>query len=90
MCKSCAFSINVIARKPHLTFKRDNSSNGIGTLIASIPSENEMVNQEIAEIFDHMSRVLAFWPAACIVVVALGFTLIGESMREALDPRQRR
>lgn len=33
---------------------------------------------------------LAFWPAACIIVVALGFTLMGESLREALDPKSRR
>lgn len=33
---------------------------------------------------------LAFWPAACIIVVALGFTLMGESTREALDPKTRR
>jgi peptide/nickel transport system permease protein len=33
---------------------------------------------------------LAFHPAACIIVVALGFTLMGESLREALDPKTRR
>ncbi len=33
---------------------------------------------------------LAFYPAGCIVVVALGFTLMGESLREALDPKTRR
>ncbi len=33
---------------------------------------------------------LAFWPAGCIIVVALGFTLLGESLREALDPKNRR
>jgi peptide/nickel transport system permease protein len=33
---------------------------------------------------------LAFYPAACIIVVALGFTLMGESLREALDPKTRR
>ncbi len=33
---------------------------------------------------------LAFYPGLCIVVVALGFTLLGESMREALDPKNRR
>ena len=33
---------------------------------------------------------LAFYPAACIIVVALGFTLMGESLREALDPKSRR
>lgn len=33
---------------------------------------------------------LAFYPAACIITVALGFTLMGESLREALDPKTRR
>ncbi len=33
---------------------------------------------------------LAFYPAACIIVVALGFTLLGESLREAHDPKFRR
>ncbi|MDO5736851.1 MAG: ABC transporter permease [Propionibacteriaceae bacterium] len=33
---------------------------------------------------------LAVWPAVCIIVVALGFTLMGESLREALDPKSRR
>jgi peptide/nickel transport system permease protein len=33
---------------------------------------------------------LAVYPAACIIVVALGFTLMGESLREALDPKARR
>ena len=33
---------------------------------------------------------LALWPGACIAVTALGFTLLGESLRQALDPRARR
>ncbi|MBO0872337.1 MAG: ABC transporter permease [Pseudonocardia sp.] len=33
---------------------------------------------------------LAFYPAIAIIVVALGFTLLGEAMREALDPKNRR
>lgn len=33
---------------------------------------------------------LAFYPAIAIIIVALGFTLLGESMREALDPKNRR
>jgi peptide/nickel transport system permease protein len=32
---------------------------------------------------------LAFYPAAAIITVALGFTLLGESLRDALDPRSR-
>lgn len=33
---------------------------------------------------------LALLPGLCISITALGFTLIGESLREALDPRMRR
>lgn len=33
---------------------------------------------------------LAFWPGSLIMVTALGFTLLGESLREALDPRSRK
>lgn len=32
---------------------------------------------------------LAFFPGICIAVTALGFTLLGESLREAMDPRTR-
>jgi peptide/nickel transport system permease protein len=34
--------------------------------------------------------LLAFLPCIAIVISALGFTLLGESLREALDPRFRR
>ncbi|MDN3904145.1 ABC transporter permease [Arthrobacter sp. YD2] len=33
---------------------------------------------------------LAFLPGICIAITALGFTLLGESLREALDPKTRR
>lgn len=33
---------------------------------------------------------LAFYPGVAIAITALGFTLLGEAMREALDPKQRR
>jgi len=33
---------------------------------------------------------LAVYPGVCIAITALGFTLFGEALREALDPRQRR
>jgi peptide/nickel transport system permease protein len=39
--------------------------------------------------FESAAR-LALLPGACIAVTALGFTLLGEAMREALDPRTRR
>ena len=33
---------------------------------------------------------LAMWPGFCIAVTALGFTLFGEALREALDPKTRK
>jgi peptide/nickel transport system permease protein len=32
---------------------------------------------------------LAFFPGLCITLTALGFTLFGEALREAMDPRTR-
>jgi peptide/nickel transport system permease protein len=43
-----------------------------------------------AQAFLSVRPALAVWPAVCIIVVALGFTLLGESLREALDPKFRR
>ncbi|MFB9376295.1 ABC transporter permease [Kineococcus gynurae] len=34
--------------------------------------------------------MLAVYPGLCIAVTALGFTLLGEALRESLDPRNRR
>ena len=43
-----------------------------------------------AQDFLSIASRLAVWPAVCIIVVALGFTLFGERLREALDPKFRR
>ena len=43
-----------------------------------------------AQGFLSIRPALAVWPALCIIVVALGFTLLGERLREALDPKFRR
>jgi peptide/nickel transport system permease protein len=43
-----------------------------------------------AQNFLSIRPALAIWPAVCIIVVALGFTLLGERLREALDPKFRR
>ncbi|WP_404431179.1 ABC transporter permease [Microbacterium lacus] len=37
-----------------------------------------------------VSPWLAFLPGICITVTALGFTLLGEALREAMDPRTRK
>ncbi|GGS17437.1 MULTISPECIES: ABC transporter permease [Actinokineospora] len=61
---------------------------GLGAADDATPEWGQMLGNA-QDFFDSQPH-LAIWPAACIVVVALGFTLVGESMREALDPRQRR
>ncbi|WP_435202829.1 ABC transporter permease [Janibacter sp. GS2] len=61
---------------------------GLGNPDDSKPEWGQMLGsaQNLFNSYPH----LAFYPAACIIVVALGFTLMGESLREALDPKSRR
>lgn len=61
---------------------------GLGNPDDSQPEWGQMLGQAQQYIYDNPH--LAFYPAACIIVVALGFTLMGESLREALDPKSRR
>ena len=61
---------------------------GLGNPDDRQPEWGQMLGKAQPYISDHPH--LAFWPAACIIVVALGFTLMGESLREALDPKNRR
>lgn len=61
---------------------------GLGNPDDRQPEWGQMLGQAQQFLGDHPH--LAFWPAACIIVVALGFTLMGESLREALDPKSRR
>ncbi|MGB7817443.1 MAG: ABC transporter permease [Ornithinibacter sp.] len=61
---------------------------GLGNPDDSKPEWGQMLGdaQEYFNAFPH----LAIYPAMCIILVALGFTLMGESLREALDPKSRR
>lgn len=61
---------------------------GLGAADDSVPEWGQMLGgaQDVIDSHPH----LAFWPAGCIILVALGFTLVGESMRDALDPKRRR
>lgn len=61
---------------------------GLGNPDDSKPEWGQMLGQAQQYIngFPH----LAVYPALCIIFVALGFTLMGESLREALDPKSRR
>ncbi|MBP2475320.1 peptide/nickel transport system permease protein [Crossiella equi] len=61
---------------------------GLGNPDDSIPEWGQMLGKAQDVIDSHPN--LAFWPAGCIIVVALGFTLCGEALREALDPKNRR
>jgi len=61
---------------------------GLGNPDSSRPEWGQM----LAESQDLLSvrPALAFYPCIAIVIAALGFTLLGESLREALDPKFRR
>lgn len=61
---------------------------GLGNPDDKKPEWGQMLGNAQAVIDSHPH--LAFLPAFCIIVVALGFTLVGESMRDALDPKNRR
>jgi peptide/nickel transport system permease protein len=61
---------------------------GLGDQNVNTPEWGQMLGEAQTQIDLHPN--LAFWPALCIIIVALGFTLLGESLREALDPKNRR
>lgn len=61
---------------------------GLGDPDPSVPEWGRML--ATSQSFLTVRAMLAFYPCLCIVFAALGFTLLGESAREALDPRFRR
>jgi len=61
---------------------------GLGNPDDDAPEWGQMLGRSQAYIYDNAH--LAVYPALCIILVALGFTLMGESLREALDPKTRR
>src|SRR5919112_2520426 len=61
---------------------------GLGDPDVARPEWGAMLST--AQAFLSVRPELAVYPALCIIVVALGFTLLGESLREALDPKFRR
>jgi peptide/nickel transport system permease protein len=61
---------------------------GLGNPDDSQPEWGQMLGASQKYIYDYAH--LAIYPALCIIFVALGFTLMGESLREALDPKSRR
>jgi peptide/nickel transport system permease protein len=61
---------------------------GLGSQDSSQPEWGQMLGEAQGSIDSHPQ--LAFWAAGAIVVVVLGFTLLGEALREAIDPKNRR
>ncbi|MEE1927377.1 ABC transporter permease [Streptomyces sp. TRM 70351] len=60
---------------------------GLGNPDAAQPEWGVMLAQ--AQEFFESAPMLAVYPALGIIITALGFTLLGEAMREALDPKLR-
>lgn len=61
---------------------------GLGSADPSIPEWGRMLT-EMQEALTYAPQLAAF-PGLAIVLAALGFTLLGEALREALDPKFRR
>ncbi len=60
---------------------------GLGNPDPAIPEWGVMLTQ--AQRFFDNAPMMAVYPALGIIITALGFTLLGEAMREALDPKLR-
>ncbi|MFD0317411.1 ABC transporter permease [Streptomyces flavalbus] len=60
---------------------------GLGNPDPSVPEWGVMLSQ--AQRFFDNAPMMAVYPAVGIIITALGFTLLGEAMREALDPKLR-
>lgn len=61
---------------------------GLGNPDSTIPEWGVMLAD--AQPYLGIRPALAIYPAVAIVITALGFTLLGEAMREALDPKLRK
>ncbi|GAB2784898.1 ABC transporter permease subunit [Streptomyces chlorus] len=60
---------------------------GLGNPDPATPEWGVMLTQ--AQRFFDNAPLMAVYPAVGIIITALGFTLLGEAMREALDPKLR-
>ncbi|MEV6693208.1 ABC transporter permease [Micromonospora sp. NPDC051196] len=61
---------------------------GLGNPDSSVPEWGVMLAD--AQPWLGIRPALAIYPAIAIIITALGFTLLGEAMREALDPKLRK
>jgi peptide/nickel transport system permease protein len=57
---------------------------GLGTPPPT-PSWGRMLSE--SQTYLDQAPLLALWPGACIAVAVLGFNLLGDGLREVLDPR---
>lgn len=61
---------------------------GLGNPDSAAPEWGTMLAQAQRQL--SVQPMLAVYPAVAIIVTALGFTLLGEAMRESLDPKLRK
>lgn len=61
---------------------------GLGSPDPAVPEWGRMLAE--TDQFLSTAPLLALWPGAAIVLSVLGFYLLGEALREALDPKLRR
>lgn len=61
---------------------------GLGSADPAVPEWGRMLSE--AQSLLSVAPRLAFLPGAAILVAALGFNLVGDALREALDPKLRR
>ena len=61
---------------------------GLGNPDTAVPEWGVMLAD--AQQYLGIRPSLAIYPAVAIIITALGFTLLGEAMREALDPKLRK
>ncbi|SCG78439.1 peptide/nickel transport system permease protein [Micromonospora echinaurantiaca] len=61
---------------------------GLGNPDTAVPEWGVMLAD--AQPYLGIRPALAIYPAVAIIITALGFTLLGEAMREALDPKLRK
>jgi peptide/nickel transport system permease protein len=60
---------------------------GLGNPNTAVPEWGTMLAQAQDQLA--VRPMLAVYPAVAIIITALGFTLLGEAMRESLDPKLR-
>ena len=59
---------------------------GVG-VSPDIPTWGAMVNEGYRFLVNH--PILSFAPGACVLIIVLAFNIVGDGLRDALDPRLR-